>query len=201
MSRGGTFAVGVIAMLSGATTGCSTTVVGRLASATGSVMASHSNDGDGGGFYSSYLRRVVKHDWPAGATRDVKGHPIPQVRHTYAYHTEGYAAMNEHQVGLAESTVGAQGFGDTFLSCCSKGACGSTRSRSRSAPALSSTARGPSVGRSDPLPPPAHIIRPARSAPVDSGPRLAHAVQASWTSCSSDSSHSNGPTAQERPCL
>ena len=26
--------------------GCSTTVVGRLASATGAVMASHSNDGD-----------------------------------------------------------------------------------------------------------------------------------------------------------
>ena len=38
------------------------------------------------------------------ATRDVNGHAIPQVPHTYAYHTEGYAAMNEKQVGLAEST-------------------------------------------------------------------------------------------------
>jgi dipeptidase len=85
--------------------GCSTLVVGRLASTSGAVMASHSNDGaEGGGFCHAHLSRVLSADWPANATRRVNGHNIPQVAHTYAYHTEGYAIMNEHQVGLAEST-------------------------------------------------------------------------------------------------
>lgn len=88
---------------------CSTVVVGRKASATGAVMASHSNDGDGC-FCHSSVDRVLARDWPPNATRDVKGHPIPQVHHTYAYHTEGYAAMNEHQVGLAESTCSGRKF-------------------------------------------------------------------------------------------
>ena len=88
---------------------CSTVVVGRKASATGAVMASHSNDGDGC-FCHSSVNRVLAKDWPPNATRDVKGHPIPQVPHTYAYHTEGYAAMNEHQVGLAESTCSGRKF-------------------------------------------------------------------------------------------
>jgi dipeptidase len=85
------------------TMACSTVVVGRAASATGAVMASHSNDGDGC-FCHSSINRVPAADWPPNATRMVKGHAIPQVSHTYAYHTEGYGAMNEHQVGLAEST-------------------------------------------------------------------------------------------------
>ena len=80
---------------------CSTTVVGRLASATGAVFASHSNDGDGGGFYHSSINRVLAADWPPNATRRVNGHDIPQVPHTYAYFTEGYVAMNEHQVSCA----------------------------------------------------------------------------------------------------
>jgi dipeptidase len=92
---------------------CSTTVVGRSASATGSVIASHSNDGDGGGFYHSSLNRVLAAEWAPNATRNVKGHEIPQISHTYAYHTEGYAAMNEHQVGLAESTCAGRSFPPT----------------------------------------------------------------------------------------
>ena len=95
--------------------GCSTTVVGRLASSTGAVFASHSNDGDGC-FCHSSVNRVLASDWPAGATRRVKGHKIPQVSHTYAYHTEGYAAMNEHQVGLAESTCSGRHFPATHVS-------------------------------------------------------------------------------------
>jgi len=99
-----------LALFAASSSGCSTTVVGRLASATGAVLASHSNDGDGGGFYHSSLDRVLAADWPAGSNRSVKGHNISQVPHTYAYHTEGYAAMNEHQVGLAESTCSGRSF-------------------------------------------------------------------------------------------
>ena len=91
---------------------CSTTVVGRLASSTGSVMASHSNDGDGCWCHSA-VNRVLAANWPLNATRMVNGHPISQVPHTYAYHTEGYAAMNEHQVGLAESTCSGRSFPPT----------------------------------------------------------------------------------------
>lgn len=96
-------AVGRVATVAG----CSTTVVGKAASATGAVFASHSNDGDGG--EAGHLRRVPAKDWAPNATRSVnKGASIPQVPHTFAYHTEGYAAMNEHQVGLAESTCYGQ---------------------------------------------------------------------------------------------
>ena len=83
--------------------GCSTVVVGRKASATGAVLSSHSNDGDSG-FDDSFLHRVKSQGWPPNSTRKVGGHDIPQVPHTFAYFTEGYAAMNEKQVGLAEST-------------------------------------------------------------------------------------------------
>ena len=59
------------------------------------------------------MNRVLAADWPAGATRSVKGHAIPQVAHTLGYHTGGYAAMNEHQVGLAESTCSGRHFPPT----------------------------------------------------------------------------------------
>ena len=78
---------------------CTTLVAGRLATADGSVLAAHSNDGDGG--TAGNLRRVPPADWPAGAQRKVQGGgSIPQVNHTHAYFTKvgGYAAMNEYQV-------------------------------------------------------------------------------------------------------
>ena len=46
-------------------------------------------------------------DWKSGSMRSVSYGQIPQVYHTYAYYTEGYAIMNEFQVGLAESTCSA----------------------------------------------------------------------------------------------
>lgn len=84
---------------------CTTLVAGRLATSDGSVMASHSNDGsaDSGG----RIQRVRAADHPPGANRTVSGGAIPQVAHTYAYHTEGYAIQNERQVALGESTCSA----------------------------------------------------------------------------------------------
>ena len=77
-----------------ASTGCSTIVVGRLASESGAVFVSHSNDGAEGDWSSTgSVHRVPPADWPAGATRLVHGHAIPQVAHTYGYLSEGYAAM------------------------------------------------------------------------------------------------------------
>tara|TARA_B110000208_G_scaffold111221_1_gene137308 strand:- start:2405 stop:4174 length:1770 start_codon:yes stop_codon:yes gene_type:complete len=93
--------VAAAALLSGVHS-CSTTVVGRLASTDGSVIASHSNDGDGD--VAGTLRRINASAHSLPSTRSVSHGAIPQVAHTFAYFTEGYAAMNEHQLGLAEST-------------------------------------------------------------------------------------------------
>ena len=78
---------------------CTTLVFGRKATKDGSVLASHTNDADGAG--AGNINHVPAQDWPANSTR---APGIPQISHTYAYHEEGYAAMNEHQVGLGEST-------------------------------------------------------------------------------------------------
>ncbi|KAL1512006.1 hypothetical protein AB1Y20_005281 [Prymnesium parvum] len=87
--------------LSGA---CTTLVAGRLATADGSVMASHSNDGDGA--TAANLLLVPRAEWQLPAERTVSNGQLPQVARTYAYFTKvgGYASLNEHQVGLAEST-------------------------------------------------------------------------------------------------
>eukprot|EP01047_Picozoa_sp_COSAG01_P032686 COSAG01_NODE_2375_length_7802_cov_60.079579_1_plen_182_part_00 len=81
---------------------CTTLIAGRATTVDGSVMASHSNDGAAGS--GGRISRVLAADWPAGSNRSVGGGTIPQAAHTYAYHTEGYGIMNEHQVGLGEST-------------------------------------------------------------------------------------------------
>ena len=66
-------------------------------------MCSHSNDGDGD--VAGILRHIQSADYSAGARRPVSsGGSIPQVPHTYQYKTEGYSIMNEHGVGLCEST-------------------------------------------------------------------------------------------------
>jgi dipeptidase len=97
---------------------CTSLAVGRLASADGSVIASH--DGCCG---NSRLHVVPAQDWPEGSLAPVYfglqdvpegstyehrgkiiGH-IPQAAHTYAYLHTGYPQMNEHQLMIAESTL------------------------------------------------------------------------------------------------
>lgn len=91
---------------------CTTLVGGRATTRNGSIVAAHSNDGDGD--TAGNLARVHAADWPANATRPVSKGTIPQSRHTWGYFTKpgGYASLNEHQVGLAESTCNAVLAGD-----------------------------------------------------------------------------------------
>jgi dipeptidase len=111
---------------------CTVFIVGKDASIDGSVMVSHSNDGE---FETDpRLVKVQARDYPTNATRPVFFSPenypryvgydrqipeyyptgnqnvfepigyIPQVSHTYAYLEETYGAVNEHQVAIGEST-------------------------------------------------------------------------------------------------
>lgn len=113
---------------------CTVFIVGKDASADGSVMCSHSNDGE---FDTDpRLVKIPAADYPPGTSRPVYYSPesypryvgherkiaeyfpkegesheefkpigfIPQVRHTYAYLEQTYGAVNEMQVGIGEST-------------------------------------------------------------------------------------------------
>ena len=111
---------------------CTTILVGRKASADGSVMCSHTNDGEA--ITDARLVRVPARDHAPGARRPVFFSPedypryvgydrgleayypvggqepmaaigsLPEVNATYAYFEETYGALNEKQVGMGEST-------------------------------------------------------------------------------------------------
>lgn len=84
---------------------CSTIAAGRRATIDGSVIVSHSNDGDGD--VAGNIHVVPETINEEGSTRAVSGGTIPQVPITYQYFTEGYAISNIHQVVLGESTCSA----------------------------------------------------------------------------------------------
>ena len=112
---------------------CTTIIVGKKASADGSVMCTHSNDGEG--TQDPRLVRIPARDHAPGTMRPVffapENYPryvgaargaipayvpvgnqtafkpigqIPEVSHTYSYFEETYGALNEHQLGIGEST-------------------------------------------------------------------------------------------------
>jgi dipeptidase len=101
--------------------GCTSIMVGRLATTDGSVITSHTCDGN----YRTWVRVVPAADHPDGATtKVVKGRmhtafpedlrgievlgEVPQVAHTYSYLDTAYPCLNEHQLAMGETTFGGR---------------------------------------------------------------------------------------------
>lgn len=95
---------------------CTDIIVGKKASADGSVITSHT-----GAAPECRVHVVEAADWPEvalanvyyglqdvtkpfGTYGEVLGQ-IPQVSHTYKYFHSGYSQMNEHQLAIGESTM------------------------------------------------------------------------------------------------
>jgi len=118
------------------TNACTTVIVGREATVDGSVIATHSADNSDLDFRMAYVP-ARKH--PAGARRPVyqasRAYPrlvshnraeiyrprdasqqlteplgsIPEVSETYAFYESGYGLINEHGLGMGETTGNARG--------------------------------------------------------------------------------------------
>lgn len=103
------------------TTGCTSIMVGRLASVDGSVMTAHSCDGN----YRTWVRIEPSAKHPPGTKAkilhgllhnetpwDRRGvtvaGEIPQVEETYAFLNTAYPCMNEHQLAIGETTIGGR---------------------------------------------------------------------------------------------
>jgi len=108
---------------------CTTVLVGKEASADGSVIACQTADC---GICDFTWRYMPAADHPEGAVRkiyhisqiktwpqevggkwikykdDYTGLEIPQESHTYAYQYAVFGHMNEHQLAIVESTIGCQ---------------------------------------------------------------------------------------------
>ncbi|MBT3245015.1 MAG: peptidase [Bacteroidetes bacterium] len=100
---------------------CTSIMVGKKASTDGSVITSHSCDGN----YRTWLTIEPHKYYDKGAMRkiewgklhtetpwdmrrvNVKGE-IPQVKETYAYYNVAYPAMNEKQLAMGETTIGGK---------------------------------------------------------------------------------------------
>jgi dipeptidase len=101
--------------------GCTSILVGKLASVDGSTMTSHSCDS---GTDRTWINVVPRKKHEPGDTctiyyrsKRTKGpdHPdrlpkgkIPQVAETYAYINTAYAVMNEYQLAIGETTFGGR---------------------------------------------------------------------------------------------
>ena len=100
---------------------CTSIMVGRLASTDGSVMTAHTCDGG----YRTWLNivpastnkkgervKIYKGKMHNGFSSDLRGivemGDVPQVEKTYAFINTAYPAMNEHQLGMGETTFGGR---------------------------------------------------------------------------------------------
>lgn len=97
---------------------CTSIMVGKKASVDGSVMTSHTCDS----WYRTWMKVVPAQDYPRDTVTSIwdgrmhtlnyedrtgmteKGR-IPQVRHTYRYLDTSYPCLNEHQLGIGETTI------------------------------------------------------------------------------------------------
>ena len=101
---------------------CTTIMVGRLASTDGSVMTSHSCDGN----YRTWLEIFPHSRFEQGAmhpvnwgmlhteeawdmTRVTKKGEIPEVAETFAYLNTAYPCLNEKQLAIGETTIYGKG--------------------------------------------------------------------------------------------
>lgn len=102
--------------------GCTSVTLGRLATADGSVITSHTDDSHRTRSWID-IRAAQRHPEGARATMykrlpyDSLAMPtyihreigsIPQESQTYGYINSAYPCMNEHQVGIGESTFGGR---------------------------------------------------------------------------------------------
>ncbi len=96
---------------------CTSLVVGRLASADGSVITSHTCDGvsrtwitvePAADYGRKQMMDIYKNTRKTAFRGDTTGvrfaGQIPQARHTYAYLNTAYPCMNEKQVAMGETT-------------------------------------------------------------------------------------------------
>ncbi|MBD3413517.1 MAG: peptidase [Candidatus Aminicenantes bacterium] len=101
--------------------GCTSIMVGRLATTDGSVITAHSCDGN----YRTWVRIEPGRTYPEGATTKVyhgllhnetpwdqrgiiEQGEIPQVKKTYAFLNTAYPCMNEKQLAIGETTIGGR---------------------------------------------------------------------------------------------
>jgi dipeptidase len=102
--------------------GCTSITVGKKASADGSVFTSHTDDShrtrawmdfepardhEPGDMIPMY-KRTQDNTQTMPAYKHDKIGEIPQVDHTYAYLNTAYPSINEHQLGIGESTFGGR---------------------------------------------------------------------------------------------
>jgi len=106
----------------GTAEGCTSIVVGKKASADGSVMTSHTCDSHRtdssifvvpgadhkAGEPIKLTKRSEDNSGPMERYSRVLVGTIPQVSHTYGYLSAAYAPMNEHQLAIGESTFGGR---------------------------------------------------------------------------------------------
>ncbi|MCL1893555.1 MAG: C69 family dipeptidase [Holophagaceae bacterium] len=101
--------------------GCTSILVGRLASVDGSTMTSHSCDS---GTDRTWMNIVARAKHPKGAMVNLIENPkrtkglndpsakvagkIPQVDETFSYLNAAYPIMNEYQLAIGETTVGGR---------------------------------------------------------------------------------------------
>lgn len=98
---------------------CISIVAGRLATSDGSVLTSHTCDGK----YRTWVSIEPASDHPAGSLHEVRkgtmktAFPtdttgirvtgtIPEAPHTYKYVNTAYPCLNEHRLGIGETTFG-----------------------------------------------------------------------------------------------
>ncbi|MGD2295868.1 MAG: C69 family dipeptidase [Candidatus Aminicenantes bacterium] len=99
-------------------TGCTSIMVGRLASTDGSVMTAHSCDGN----YRTWVRMephtkhkkaekakiyhgLLHNEFPGDMRRVTVAGEIPQVEETYSFLNTAYPCMNEKQLAIGETTI------------------------------------------------------------------------------------------------